>query len=47
MGDDFRNVSVMPAKAGIQALPHVRALDSRFRGNDTTLRALILNDASE
>ena len=36
----------MPAKAGIQTWPHVPGLwIPRFRGNDTTLKDLILNDA--
>ena len=39
---------VMPAKAGIQTWPRVPGLCDfahRFRGNDTTLKDLILNDA--
>ena len=36
-----------PAKAGIQTWPRVPRLDSRFRGNDTTLKDLILNDTHD
>ena len=45
MGGYLRNVSVMPAKAGIQTWPRVPGLG--FRGNDTTSKNLILSDAHD